>query len=67
MTGWCSVNGPHNGMDENEASFDCITTIKDPELADWYICGGDPQLHDWDFRECPQPDSGFKGNENSTD
>jgi hypothetical protein len=68
MRGWCSTMGPDaGGMEENEASFDCKTTIKNPELADWYICGGDPQLHGWDFRACPQPDSGFKGNGNSTD
>jgi hypothetical protein len=70
MTGWCSINaakfGPDVEMDENEASFDCKTTIKNPELADWYICGGDPKLHGWDFRACPQPTSGFKGNENDS-
>jgi hypothetical protein len=71
MTGWCSVEAPKFGpfvqMDENEASFDCNKTIKDPELADWYICGGIPERQGTDFRECPQPTSGFRGNENSTD
>jgi hypothetical protein len=67
MQGWCTAAGTHaGGMDENEASFDCKTTIKDPELADWYICGGDPELHGTDFRECPQPTSGYKGTENNS-
>ena len=43
MTGFCSVVGPDSGMDENEASFDCTKTIKNPELADWYVCGGTPE------------------------
>ena len=43
MKGFCSAGGPDvGGMDENEASFDCDKTLKDPELADWYICGGRP-------------------------
>ena len=50
-------------MDENEASFDCNRAIKDPESADWYVCGGPPERHGADFRECPQPTSGFEGNE----
>lgn len=59
MGGFCSASGPDVGrMDENEASFDCVKTIKDPELADWYICGGQPERHGADFRECPQPVSG---------
>jgi hypothetical protein len=67
MQGWCTAAGTHaGGMEENEASFDCKTTIKDPELADWYICGGDPKLHGTDFRKCPQPTSGYKGNENNS-
>lgn len=67
MKGFCSVTGPNTGMDENEASFDCTTTLKNPAEADWYVCGGTPERHDTDFRECPQPDSGFKGNKDSTD
>jgi hypothetical protein len=68
MKGFCSAGGPDvGGMDENEASFDCTKTIKDPELADWYICGGRPERLGTDFRECPQPTSGSRGNENSTD
>jgi hypothetical protein len=66
IQGFCSVVGPDSGMDENEASFDCTTTIKDPESADWYVCGGPSERHGADFRECPQPTSGYKGNENST-
>lgn len=65
MTGFCSVVVPDSGMDENEASFDCAKTIKDPELADWYTCGGTPERHGADFRECPQPTSGSKVCENS--
>ena len=52
-------------VDENEASFDCVKTLKDPELADWYICGGRPELHGTDFRECPQPTS--RANASSVD
>jgi hypothetical protein len=60
MKGFCSAGGPDvGGMDENEVSFDCVKTIKDPELADWYICGGRSELHGTDFRECPQPTSGY--------
>jgi hypothetical protein len=67
MKGFCSVTGPNTGMDENEASFDCTTTLKNPDEADWYVCGGTPERHGTDFRECPQPTSGYKANENSTD
>ena len=63
MQGFCSVFGFHGGMDENEASFDCVKTIKDPESADWYVCGGWPSNHGADYRKCPQPTSGVKGNE----
>jgi len=67
MKGFCSAGGPDvGGMDENEASFDCVITLKDPELADWYICGGTPESHGTDFRKCPQPTSGYKGNENNS-
>ena len=51
MQGFCSVFGFHGGMDENEASFDCVKTIKDPESADWYVCGGRPELHGADYRD----------------
>ena len=69
MQGWCSTMksaepGDH-GM-ENEASFDCDKTIKDPESADWYVCGGSPELHGADYRKCPQPTSGMKGNEDNS-
>lgn len=58
MRGFCSAGGPDvGGMDENEASFDCDKTLKDPELTDWYICGGWPSNHGWDYRDCPQPTS----------
>ena len=50
----------------NEASFDCDKTIKDPESADWYVCGGSPELHGADYRKCPQPTSGMKGNEDNS-
>ena len=34
MKGFCSAGGPDvGGMDENEASFDCVKTIKNPELG----------------------------------
>jgi len=62
MGGWCSVNGPDNWMDENEAAFDC----NKPLTADLYICGGQPDLHCTVFRKCPQPSSGFKGDENNS-
>jgi hypothetical protein len=62
MTGFCSVVGPDREMDENEASFDCTKTIKGPELADWYVCGGNPELHGTDFRECPATDFRLQGN-----
>jgi hypothetical protein len=68
MKGFCSAGGPDvGGMDENEASFDCTTMLKNPDEAGWHICGGHPDMHGADFRNCPQPDSGFKVNENSTD
>lgn len=30
----------NSGMDENEEVFNCDKAIKDPESADWYVCGG---------------------------
>ena len=67
MHGFCSAGGPDvGGMDENEASFDCVKTIKDPESADWYVCGGRPELHGAEYRDCPAPSSGVKGNENNS-
>jgi hypothetical protein len=66
-TGFCSAGGPDiGGMDENEASFDCVKTIKDPESADWYVCGGQPEMHGKEYRDCPAPSSGVKGNENNS-
>ena len=34
------------------------------QSADWYVCGGRPELHGADYRDCPAPSSGVKGNEN---
>ena len=47
MTGFCSVVGPDSGMDENEASFDCTKTIKDPELADLTEYNATIGITDW--------------------
>jgi hypothetical protein len=66
MGGFCSIVEVNSAMDENEAAFDCRKAIKDPESADWYVCGGTPERHGADFRECPQPVSGYKGNENDS-